>query len=685
MSDKTDILRCPRCGGRFRFSSENAACVDCGAEYSEMGSILDLRLGRHDYYFNPVPRDRMRELTGKIENGDWVDVIGGFLEEVNYNPDWVDNLLAAGRYSWKLFLDLPVDAVILDLGCGLGNLSQSLSKNVAHLYAMDLTLERLEFTDQRLKKFAPDRSVNLLAGGDSDRLPFADGSFDLVCLSGVLEWVPDVDGLWRHSGSKLQRLMKMVSVNIGNDNPKKMQIRFLREIARILKPGGQIFVAIENRHNYQYFAGRPDHHSGLPYGALLPRWAANLYSIWRNRRPYRTYTHGRRGYQGLMSSAGYGQPEFIGLYPGYSHLKELRPFGFSRYCEEAPTDRQLSTRFKRSQATSPAYGIVAYKEPPAGGPGEKLADRLIDNIFQTVGIKDSGYCLARVFVSPKEKTVMKVQADRLSLAVRMPWESDTAEQELINHHWLRYFENRELTTVRLPKPLAEGSYQGIRFFAESWIDAKNDVLRREDVDDSMVFGKAMSALNELRAYGEIGSVSLTGDAYRRLVETPLKNIEAVVGADVSASIAQSVSASTEGRSIRTGIRHGDFSVSNFLGVMDSTVPALIDWEFGEDKGIMGLDEISFFASLGRRLGYFESTIDCLIEIFEGMNGEFGRAFRDAVAESLNGAGNGGAPDETDWMCLGKLFWLDHVDKQLHGSNRFNKKWVRDNVDAFTRL
>ena len=627
----------------------------------------------------------MQALTAKIQHGDWWEVIAGFLEAVSYNPDWLDNLLAASRYSWKLFLDLPDDAVVLDLGCGLGNLSQSLSQNVAHLYAMDLTIERLQFTDQRLKKFSPDRRIDLLAGGDGDRLPFADNSFDLVCLSGVLEWVPDIDELWQQSGNKLQLLLRMILVNIGKDNPKSMQLDFLREISRILKPGGQIFIAIENRHNYQYFGGRPDHHSGLPYGALMPRWAANLYSIWRNRRPYRTYTYGRRGYKTLLSSADFSKIETIGLYPGYSHLKRLRPFELQSYCEDDFAEHGLIARFKRAPATSPAYGVVGYKRPVPQTSGNKFVDRLLTHLLEASGSYDGNFCLAQVFISSKDKTVMKVRANQGLLAVRLPWEIGSTAQERVNNHWLNFFADHDLKHVRLPKPVVKGSYQGVNYFAESWFDEKNDFQGGKTADVSMLFDKATCTLAELRSQGKIDKSSLSGDIYQRFVGVPLASVGSVVEADIADRIADTVSKLVKDKIVRTGITHGDFSVSNLLGLTGSGVPALIDWEFGEIDGVLGLDEIGFFSSLGRELGYFESTVDCVKEIMNGMNSEFGQAFRNSVDRTLIEPANNNGSLEADWTCLGTLYWLDHVEKQLKGPSRFDRKWLAANVEAFTEI
>src|SRR5205823_4310509 len=107
-----------------------------------------------------------------------------------------------------------------------------------------------------------------------------------------LEWIPDDDSLFERIDSRIGKALKMMTTFFGETNPRKVQLRFLEEICRILKPRGQLFVAIENRFDYEYFMGHPDHHSGLRYSSLLPRFLANLYSIFAARRPYRTYTYG---------------------------------------------------------------------------------------------------------------------------------------------------------------------------------------------------------------------------------------------------------------------------------------------------------------------------------------------------------------------------------------------------------
>ncbi len=682
-SKLTDILRCPDCGGDLDRSNQNLACTNCSKRFPLKGEILDLRLGRHDYYFNPVPREPMRELTSRIENEPWADVIETFLEHVNFNQDWVDNLVAAGRYSWKLFLPLPADTAALDLGCGLGNLSESLAPHIAKLYSLDLTFERLEFTQERLKKFVPDANACLIAGGDGKRLPFADNSLDLVCLSGVLEWIPDVDELWASSDNKWEKLWRMIRVNIGESNPKRMQQHFLRDIGRVLKPEGKIFIAIENRHNYEYFLGRPDHHSTLKYGALLPRWAANLYSIQRNRRPYRTYTHGYTGYKKLLASAGFSVNSMIGLYEGYSHLKRLRPFDYDKFCESPAPDQGFAQKFKESKYTSPAYGIIANNvledrtEPPL------FIDRLTDQVLKDANFEKSDCCFSKIFVSGKQKTILKLDARETSIAVKLPWEAHTVTQEENNHNWISRLNDFGFQEFSFPKPIGSGNYQGLRYFAESWMIGKNTNLQFQNDKISTLFERSFRSLSDLRRFQQPARIRLENDNYSHYVDSRIEKISKVCGKEFAKSLSNIAKEHLMERSVSIGLTHGDFSVSNFLYSNTSGVPVMLDWEHCEDNGIIGLDELNYFSSLGRHTGEFSTLLDSVIEICEGMTSDFGREFRQAMEHNQDQFV--AIENQRDWKAFGFLYWLDHIYKQLDTSMRFNRKWVQNNIEKLPEM
>ena len=117
------------------------------------------------------------------------------------------------RYFREHPLPLEDDARLLDAGCGTGLLTLALLRTLsrpAHITAIDLSASSLQkarqVAEQELRG-RPHRvrfmQANLLA------LPFADETFDFIATSGALEYVSLRDGL--------------------------------RELARVLKPGGHLF------------------------------------------------------------------------------------------------------------------------------------------------------------------------------------------------------------------------------------------------------------------------------------------------------------------------------------------------------------------------------------------------------------------------------------------------------------
>src|SRR4030042_1752759 len=64
---------------------------------------------------------------------------------------------------------------------------------------------------------------------------------------------------------------------IAGDNSEYIQTRLLKEIYRVLKKGGYLYLATENRFAANYFAfGRG--HDGLFFSSIMPRCLAKIYS-----------------------------------------------------------------------------------------------------------------------------------------------------------------------------------------------------------------------------------------------------------------------------------------------------------------------------------------------------------------------------------------------------------------------
>lgn len=108
----------------------------------------------------------------------------------------------------------PVAA--LDLGCGTGNLTAHLVALGAHVTAADVSPEFLEVVSRR---FGADSGVRTLQVNGVDLAEIEDGTFDLAAVYSVLHHVPDYLAIVDH-------------------------------LARVVKPGGIVYVDHEVNENY---------------------------------------------------------------------------------------------------------------------------------------------------------------------------------------------------------------------------------------------------------------------------------------------------------------------------------------------------------------------------------------------------------------------------------------------------
>lgn len=111
---------------------------------------------------------------------------------------------------------VPRDGRVLDLGCGTGPVLAEVRKHGLACTGLDLSPDMIERARGRLRTMGlADDDVHL---GDCCRTPFADASFDAVVCLGVISYVETYGDV-------------------------------LREIARLVKPGGHVIVSFRNRFN----------------------------------------------------------------------------------------------------------------------------------------------------------------------------------------------------------------------------------------------------------------------------------------------------------------------------------------------------------------------------------------------------------------------------------------------------
>ena len=118
---------------------------------------------------------------------------------------------SVAKYLRSLDLSLDDDSLVLDAGSGTGIVTEAFHNAglpAKRVVSLDLSIKSLEVGQASLERWATKIAKNDFVQANVLSMPFADNTFDLLLMCGVLEYTPLDDGL--------------------------------REAARILKPGAPL-------------------------------------------------------------------------------------------------------------------------------------------------------------------------------------------------------------------------------------------------------------------------------------------------------------------------------------------------------------------------------------------------------------------------------------------------------------
>lgn len=272
-----------------------------------------------DIYWGELSEERMKALLASIERDGFSIAIRNLQAQ---EPGAFQFAMDPARADWRFGMSLKPTDTVLDVGCGMGGNTFGLCDVVKEVIAFDLAWMRAKFVQQRA--LAEGKKNITVFAADFIDLPMREASVDVIVFNGILEWV----------GQSLKF-----------DNPSEVQRWVLQKCFRMLKPGGRMYVGIENRFSFSYLLG-PDH-VGLRSIAWMPRWIARPYCRWRLGKDYRTYVYSKRGYERLFHEAGFADVRVLLPYPGYNDQRLLIPFSDVRFLRYAIANLMGNLNWKK--------------------------------------------------------------------------------------------------------------------------------------------------------------------------------------------------------------------------------------------------------------------------------------------------------------------------------------------------
>jgi SAM-dependent methyltransferase len=299
---RLEPFACPACRAALRLD-DRLRCSACGTTYLAADGVA--AFNDAGMYHGPIlPKSEMQKVFALARERGHEYVLTEYLPA--HHPDFARYITSPGRRGGLRFLGLTGRERVLDFGCAFGVLALEIAKRAAVVAALDVTREKIEFL-QIVKEQRGLDHVFPVCSGDPLRLPFADGFFDWVILNAVFEYLPE---------------------SIAEPDVDRAHLLALREVHRVLRPGGRVYLASKNRYSYRLLLGDRDQ-SGLRFTSVLPRRIANWLTMTRRGQPYRIISHSFIGYQKLFAAAGFAKAAFYAPFPSLQYPDQFVPLTVS--------------------------------------------------------------------------------------------------------------------------------------------------------------------------------------------------------------------------------------------------------------------------------------------------------------------------------------------------------------------
>ena len=236
-------------------------------------------------------------------------------------PQFLEMIFSDSRAAGLELLDIKKDEIGIDYGCMWGNMLIHASKICKEILGVDQTIDSLKLLKHRIREENLN-NIHLLNANLRNEINL-NNQMDFAIVNGVLEWIPETQEVI----VKDYYRKKHDTINSEIKDPKTSQLTFLKQIYNHLKTDGRLYLAIENRYDYQHFLWKRDIHPNLMYTAFLPRSLSNIISRIFRKRPYTNYIYSSRELKRLLKSAGFKTASVYAVFPDYRFPQKIIKLG----------------------------------------------------------------------------------------------------------------------------------------------------------------------------------------------------------------------------------------------------------------------------------------------------------------------------------------------------------------------
>lgn len=173
-----EVLQCPVCGGGLFQENESLICRSCKKLYPILNNIPDMRVYNSFTYYNEFNKVQACYEAGVHD----IEATQSYEKRV-INVYGTKTRLIVQDWA-KTIEEMNNRPVVLDYGCGTGQISRILRHYVPFLFAFDIS-------SVSVYSNVKDNGV-IGVIGNGFFLPFKDGAFNLVCINGVLHHIVDL-------------------------------------------------------------------------------------------------------------------------------------------------------------------------------------------------------------------------------------------------------------------------------------------------------------------------------------------------------------------------------------------------------------------------------------------------------------------------------------------------------------